>query len=447
VSTVIDIETMAKELEESRKCGRKRVEQEPQQRAPREPEWPKLDPAAYHGLAGDIVQAIAPHTEADPVAILVQTLVAAGNVIGNGPYYQVEGDRHRANLFANLVGDSAKARKGTAWGRVKGLVRQIDEQWFSDRTKSGLSSGEGLIFEVRDEIKRWDSKEKRHEVVDPGIADKRLLVIEPEFAGVLSAVDRHGNTLSPLIRRSWDGDNLSSMTKNTALCATAPHVSIIGHITIEELRARLTRTDSANGFANRFLFPLVRRSQVLPFGGETLRPEVVDELGAALRSAVAIAKKIGPLGWTMAGVRAWKKIYEQLSAGKPGLLGAVTARAEAQCVRLALVYALLDGSSNLDLPHIEAALALWEYCEASAAHIFGESLGDPIADEILRALQRSPEGLSRTGISNLFGRNQGTDRIGAALGLLMRQGKASMDDKETEGRSAEVWFAVGALHG
>jgi len=364
-----------------------------------EPEWPTMDSDAYHGLAGEVVEAIKPHSEADPVAILVQILAAAGNVIGNCPYHQVEGNRHRANLFAVLVGDSSKARKGTAWGRVASVVSLADERWHGERTKGGLSSGEGFISEVRDPIQKWNAKEKLFETVDPGVSDKRLMVIEPEFAGVLAVVDRHGNTLSALLRRAWDGDKLSTMTRGSPLAATDAHVSIIGHVTVDELRAKLTRTDTANGFANRFLYPLVRRSQALPFGGDALREKVIFGLGDRLKAAIATASSIGRVGWTEGGADAWKAVYEPLSAGKPGLLGAVTARAEAQCIRLALIYALLDGAANIDLPHVKAALAVWEYCEASAAHIFGASLGDNVADEILRALRHAGrDGMTRTAI-------------------------------------------------
>jgi queuine/archaeosine tRNA-ribosyltransferase len=122
----------------------------------------------------------------------------------------------------------------------------------------------------------------------------------------------------------------------------------------------------------------------------------------------------------------------------------VTARAEAQCIRLGLLYALLDGATNIDLPHIKAALAVWEYCEASAAHIFGASLGDPVADEIVRALQHTSEGLSRTAIHHLFGRNQSADRIGAALTLLMGRGSVGIEHRQSGGgRPSEVWFATG----
>jgi len=121
----------------------------------------------------------------------------------------------------------------------------------------------------------------------------------------------------------------------------------------------------------------------------------------------------------------------------------VTSRAEAQCVRLALIYALLDGAANIDRPHIRAALAVWEYAEASAAHIFGASLGDNVADDILRALQNSgSEGMTRTAIRDLFGRHQSSDRIGAALALLMSRRRAKAENRQSGGRPTETWFAT-----
>src|SRR5262249_38329578 len=130
--------------------------------------WPQMDEAAYFGLAGDAVRTIAPHSEADPVAILLQFLTLAGNVIGRYPYYQVESDWHHANLFLVSVGESAKARKGTSMGRVRAVVKLADGTWAGDRIKGGLSSGEGLINEVRDERREWNRKEGREEIVDHG---------------------------------------------------------------------------------------------------------------------------------------------------------------------------------------------------------------------------------------------------------------------------------------
>ena len=404
--------------------------------------WPVMDDAAYHGIAGDIVRGILPHTEADPNALLIQTLTMAGNVIGRLPYYQVEFDQHRVNLFAVLVGASAKGRKGTSLGRIRSIVKVADETWSGDRIKGGLSSGEGFINEVRDPVQKYNIKKKCFEIADPGIADKRLMVVEPEFAGAISVAERHGNTLSPLIRRAWDGDKLATLTRNSPLTATGAHISIVGHITVDELRARISRTEMGNGFANRFLFALIRRSKELPFGGALTDSQIL-RLGEQLKSIIDRAKSVGRMEMTDAARSKWAAVYPELSAAKPGLLGAVIARAEAQTVRLAQVYALLDGGDKIDLPHLEAALAVWEYCELSAVHIFGDAIGDPVADEILRALQNTPDGMTRTAINDLFGRHQSSNRIGAALQLLATKGRARPETRQTSGRPSEIWFATG----
>jgi hypothetical protein len=405
-----------------------------------EPPWPEMDPAAFFGLAGDIVNTISPHSEADPVAILIQVLTFFGNVIGSGPYYQVEADRHHANLFTVLVGVSAKGRKGTSGGRARSVFS--DEQW-TTRIKGGLSSGEALINEVRDEVHRWDAKNKTYEIVDPGVTDKRLMIVEPEFAGALAVMERPGNTLSPVLRNAWDGLVLSTITKNSPLRATGAHVSVIAHITEDELRARLTRTDAASGFGNRFLYPLVRRSKFLPFGG-SLEETEIRALSVRLEEAIKSARVGKQITMTDGAREHWGAVYKDLSAAQPGLLGAVTARAEAQSVRLAMSYALIDGKAQIDVDHLKAALAVWEFCEASAARIFGQSLGDPVADEILRALQQvGTDGMTRTAIRDLFGRHRTADRIGAALALLMTNGHARTGERMTSGRPSEVWFAVG----
>ena len=407
--------------------------------------WPIMNKAAFDGLAGEVVDTIAPHSEADPVAILLQFLTCAGNVIGRTAYYQVESDRHHANLFAVLVGASAKARKGTSAGRVTAIVKIADERWFDERMKGGLSSGEGLINEVRDEVKRWDAKAQAWETIDPGVTDKRLMVVETEFASALSVMERAGNTLSPLIRKAWDGGKLATITRTSPLCATASHISVVGHVTEDELRARITRTEMANGFANRFLFALIKRSKDLPFGGNLTDSEIL-RLGTELTKVVEFAKGVGRVTLTDGAKTKWAQVYSALSAGQPGLLGAITARAEAQAIRLAMVYALLDGKNEIDEPHLKAALAVWEYCEASAAHIFGNALGDPVADEILLALRQAGDGgMSRTEIRDLFGRHRSSDRIGAALALLMTRGRARAEVRTTGGRPSEVWSAAGGI--
>ena len=145
-------------------------------------------------------------------------------------------------------------------------------------------------------------------------------------------------------------DKLATLTRNNALAATGAHISIVGHITDDELRTRLTRTDAANGFANRFLFAVIKRSKLLPFGGGLADHDLL-HLGERLKIAIDRAKNIGRVQMTPAARKLWENVYAALSEGQPGLVGAVTARAEAQTVRLALLYALLDSKDEIDELH------------------------------------------------------------------------------------------------
>ena len=376
------------------------------------PNWPDSPAAeAYAGLAGDVVRTIAPHSEADEVALLVQFLVAFGNALNRGPHFVVEGDCHPMNLFALLVGPTAKGRKGSSWGQIKRLFTEADPDWAGSQIVSGLSSGEGLIWQVRDKIEREEPVKERGQiidrktvVVDPGVTDKRLLVLESEFAATLRTMRRDGNVLSSVIRQAWDTGDLRSMTKNSPARATGAHISIIGHVTGDELRRKLDPTDVGNGFLNRFLVTCVRRSKCLPRGGSL---GDLTRLVAMVRQALDVGRKAGRMELSDDALDLWDSVYPVLSEGKPGLLGAVTSRAEAQTRRLACLYAILDGSRTVQANHLQSALALWYYCEASARYVFGDALADPIANQGLEALRAAPGGMTQTEIRDLFSGHNG----------------------------------------
>lgn len=413
------------------------------------PAWP--DPPAreaWRGLSGRFVRLVEPHTEADPTALLLQFLVAFGSLIGRTAYCLAEADRHHTNLFAVLVGTTSRGRKGSSWGHVRRPMEAVDDAWAGDRVVPGLSSGEGLIWAVRDPIETEEAVKEKGKVVgrqavlqDPGEADKRLFVLEAEFASPLQMLKREGNILSSLVRSAWDTGQLRTLTKNSPAKATGAHISILGHVTKDELLRHLADVECGNGFGNRFLWACVRRSKLLPHGGrigEVDFAPLVRELGAA----VSFAGEGGELRRDAEAEALWEAVYPDLTEDRPGLLGAITARAEAQVLRLSLVYALLDRSPMICREHLEAALALWRYCDDSARFIFGEALGDPLADELLRVLRASPEGLTRTELHHRFGRHrQGAD-LSRALGMLQERALAQRERVETGGRTAERWSAV-----
>lgn len=413
--------------------------------------WPTIDPAAYYGLAGDLVRTIAPHTEADPIALLMQSLIFFGNALNRGPHTVAEADRHATTENATFVGETAKARKGTSAGRLRRIFEFADPEWATQKIASGLSSGEGLIWAVRDPIFKWESKKgKKGEdpgepalvMVDPGVDDKRLLVLEEEFANLLVVMTREGNNVSPIIRQAWDGKTLQTLTKNSPAKSTGAHISIVGHITTPELRKLLSKTQAANGFGNRFLWLMVRRSKELPEGG-ALHTVDLEPLVRRLQAALTFARTVGEVKRDGYGRGLWCEVYHDLSASLPGMLGAVTARAEAHTMRLSMLYALMDQAREVGEVHLRAALALWSYCLDSARYVFGEArLGDTVADEILAALRGSPQGLTRTQIRDLFRRHTTEGAIVVALGELQAAGLARCEHRATRGRPVEVWVAV-----
>jgi hypothetical protein len=285
---------------------------------------------------------------------------------------------------------------------------------------------------------------KEGKIVDEGVTDKRLIILEPELAQALKVMTREGNILSMIVRQAWDGETLSPLIKNNPITATGSHISIIGHITQDELLRHLGETEMANGFANRFIFLVVKRSKCLP-NPKGVPAERIEELAKALKERIKQAKETanaGPLQRDDAAERLWEAVYPSLSDGKPGLIGAILGRAEAQVMRLALTYALLDGATCIQTPHLLAALALWEYAEASARYIFGTATGDGIADRILEALKTRGE-MTETEISyDLFQRNVKAGRIHRALETLRRSRLIEGVIEETGGRKKTAWRAT-----
>jgi hypothetical protein len=293
----------------------------------------------------------------------------------------------------------------------------------------GLGSGEGLICAVAD-------------TEEAPARDKRLLIFEPEFSRVLSVSAREGCILSQTVRQAWDTGNLSVITRKDPLRAKGAHISVIGHVTLEELRRRLTDTEAANGFANRFLFGLVRRPHLLPSGGN-LEDAVLAELGKRVRAALERFRRFTRLRRTHEAEVLWKELYERMALDLAGgLTGAITARAEAQVLRLSVVYAGLNGTSEIGVPHLEAAWAVWRFCEDSAAYIFQSATGDEVADRLVRALREAlPAGLDGTQQRDLFGRHVSGERLAIARQRLEDLGLAETLTKETRGRPRIVTFA------
>lgn len=418
---------------------------------------PTLPEAALHGLAGRWVRAVAPHTEGDPLGILGAFLTRFGIAVGRGPHYRIGGTRHGTNLFICLVGPTSTGRKQTADAEAARGFRIAERV---PPTASGLSSGEGLIAAVRDKlvvmrpVKEKGRVVSHEEVVeDEGVSDKRLLVVESELGSVLKRMERDGNSLSPVIRQAWDGETLRTLIRKSAI-ATDPHIGIVASITPSELQSLLAETEVLNGWGNRFLWLDVLRPHLVPGGGD-LRDSELIPLACELRDAVERGTTMDEIQMDAPTAERWqKRLYPALTADRPGAFGSMTTRAAPQVLRLSLVYAVIDGSPEIRQEHLRAGLAFWQAAEESARGLFGDQLGDKVAETIISELREAgTDGLTRTEMFALFGRNIPLSRIKVALDLLARQ-RLAVGRKETPaapsgkrgGRPAERWFEISLVH-
>jgi hypothetical protein len=376
--------------------------------------WPDaIREPAMIGVLGEFVRLVAPHTEADPNALLVQALVAAGNVIGGDVRVRNGRLEHPLNLYTVVVGQTSKARKGTALYEVERLFQTAEPDW-RERVLRGLSSGEGLIHRIRDprdqEYIDKDTGEVRVERVDEGVEDKRLVVVAPEFARVLRQNTREGNILADVLRELWDSGNVEVPTRNNPLKATGAHVSLMGHCTMADLAHLMRPADRGNGYANRILWCCARRSKNLAFGGEIPREEA--ELQARLRRALARARGLqGPITLADDARGIWKAIYDAEVHREEG--EGVADRGEPIMLRIAGIYAALDASNFIRPEHLLAAAEVWRYCRESALYIFGrrgsESSALPALPEtrqqIRDAIRATGRYLEPTEITQATGKN------------------------------------------
>jgi hypothetical protein len=374
------------------------------------------------------VRALAPHTEAQPEAILLQLLAAFGNVIGPAPHCMVGATRHTLNLFVVLVGESSKARKGTSWNQISRLFAEVDPTWADHRVTSARLTARGLIAILGREQ----------------AGDRRLLLLAEELASVLHTMGRSRSQLSPLLRCAWDSGTLRILDRDRLVQASGGHLSLIGHITQRELAESLHSTDAHNGFANRCLWVIAQRSQCLPDGGN-VDPQQLSAIARGLSRAVEWAQGQTeiPFRRDRAASQLWNDYYATLSQDRPGLHRTATGRAEAQVLRLSAIYAALDCSSIIRLPHLQAALTVWDYCSYSATSLFGNCVGDSIADRIREALQASPGGLTRTEIWNLFRGHLSSDSIVLALERLRSLQLVTSRYVSGRGRPTTLWSATG----
>ena len=392
---------------------------------------PRPDPACLYGLIGDVARAGSETTEANPYAIAANMIAFMGCAVGRAPFMPVGNTWHHARLFMLHVGRSGRGRKGDATSIIRRIERALKalNQYAAPQVHSGgLSSREGLVFLIHDGF--IEGKKE----VEP-IHDKRLLVIESEFANVLHQGKREGNTLSAALRDCWDGMTLKPATKSNRLSATDPHLGMICAVTPSELLNLMASRELTNGFANRFMMFWAERMKMLPFPRAT--PQ--DDVDSLARRVLEVLEFCGAERWAEKDhMRVElspdaRKLYEQLyrrelndtSAGER--ITALIERRAPMLLRLAMLFALCDKTTTVEGPHIEAALAWVRYSVESVKFIFASAADeadvaktDDAAQKVLRYLADHGQATRSELTRDCFNGHVPKSRIDAALDELLK---------------------------
>jgi putative DNA primase/helicase len=301
-------------------------------------------------------------------------------------------DWNHARLFMVHVGRSSRGRKGTAKKliyRINSAVKSLDEFLVPQVHRGGLSTREGLALMIHDGY--LDGK---NEV--PAIEDKRLLVVESEFANILHQSKRDGNTLSAALRDAWDGTSIRPAVKTCRVWATDPHIGIIADVTPSELRELMHKRELTNGFANRFIFFWAEGDKILPFPEYTPK-DVVETLASRVAEVLRFAgadrhvdKDVMRMEFSPEAASLYARLYKgelrDRSAGEH-ITGLLDRRAPV-LLRLAMLFALTDQTSVITVDHVNAAMAWVRYWVDSVKFIFQSAMDEAGAATTTDTAQR-----------------------------------------------------------
>lgn len=401
------------------------------------PEW---SDDIYFGLSGEIIRKASQYNEAHPAGMLLDLLVSLGSMFGRACYFNINSTRHYTNEFMARVGDSSRSRKGSGRDEIDRLLKLVDPKWFNERTISGFGSAEAIISQIKDATTQQRFNSKKDSFVNtivPGVADKRLCIREGELASVFLLASKAESRADVVLRDGWDSKPLKNVVKgknsdgfsNSATCQE-PHLSISGDTTRGELVKKMPDGADENGFGNRFLYAYVFRRQLCPLGGPELdwSKEVLKllEVLSFVRKEEHDENNLlyyndrGCVGLTASAKTTWVRMYTELENNHlPGLAGKMTSRAGAHIRRLALIYAMLDLSTSVDVRHLRAAERLWNYCADSAQYIFNGTTKSQI--KLLQWLEKQQAPVTLSNIRDgFYHRNEKAEFVKAIVGDLVR---------------------------
>ena len=392
------------------------------------------------GLVGDVGRAAAVDTEVNPIAAAAGFISFLSAMAGSDVFLPIGNTRHHARVFTLHVGRSARGRKGDALSLSDRIRHELE---FSDLLacvlgqthEGGLSSREGLVCLIHDGFQQG-----KQEI--PPVDDKRLWIVESEFANVLHQAKREGNTLSAALRDAWDGKSIKPATKNNRVWTTDPHIAMACNVTPSELLGLIESRELSNGFANRFFIFWAEREKLVSFPKPTPEATVV-ELAERTHAVIEFARGGYPGvkdSRRMTLTKAAKDAYHGLYHGELNrpedseILTAILERRAPILLRFAMLFALTDPSLEINERHIAAAAAWIRYGAQSVRFVFAklasedDGLGvSDNAEKIVEYLKMHREADRTTLHAKVFKNHIPAEDLNAAITRLLTETPARVE--------------------
>ena len=392
-------------------------------------ELPRLNEDTMPGILGDIVLADCKDNEVDPMSVLLDVLSHFGTHVSN-PYIEYRGFNQHCHMNFATVGNSSRACVGTSSNTASRIFGKILDK--PQYLEGHLSTGENLLNAVRDHIPSSANNRGNQVTLSPSTSDKRLLFRENEIRFAFANAKRPGNSLLETVSGLFKNGNAELTVNSGKISATAAHVSIFARTSCTDFSALTNDANQSGEFASHFLWFLVDRFKPVP-RPKGMTDEEVESFRKRIERIILAANSLERIEMSNTAWVLWDKIYPALTKTEHGVAGIVVSRSEIHTIRLALLYALVAERKRILAKDLGAAFALVQYAQESASIIFKGDLRKNKDQKILCALHVAPNHeMSRTEISEIFGRNVDSGHIDLTLKMMEKSKLIEIEKKDSK---------------